>query len=346
MSATLRYGDSSVSRVLPPTGLVPGTSFFPGVSPCRGPWRLSPWGWGRRGGVSPPLSPAKIHRQHQPHPARPPASSPALKGRGQSWRYPGERRAPGCNRSGTPGCDPSKGSIRCFGGHYPGSLPRPPPTRYPQSDRAFRRCLCATSFLPIHRAALRRSRSPASSTHTPVTCASAACASPGTRRRHPDTGRASPPAEEDRHRHRPAIFPPSRPATPPENLPHPPARRAAGSTGGTLAPYGPTRTTRRSPAPLRKPAVWSPRRQVPDGYECRDIPPHAPSPQKSRLPPRFPVFPAPSPNTKPTLLNTKMQHYPKTPKNASEISPRQNIPIPLEISIIPESPQSSPGRNN
>ena len=94
----------------------------PGLSPCTGPWRLSPLGVGLTGsasaasmrnpegfeGVSPPLSRATIRRSQAP--PRPRfglllrtfgAHAPALwpiaprpSGRGQSWRYPGESRAP------------------------------------------------------------------------------------------------------------------------------------------------------------------------------------------------------------------------------------------------------------
>jgi hypothetical protein len=52
--------------------------FSSGISPCSGPWGYRPWGEGPtgRGGKPPsPVSPGSDTRN--PHPARPPASSPA-----------------------------------------------------------------------------------------------------------------------------------------------------------------------------------------------------------------------------------------------------------------------------
>jgi hypothetical protein len=66
----------------------------PGLSPCTGPWRLSPLGVGLTGrGSPPPLSRATIRRSQAPPRPRF-ALLPRPRGRGQSWRYPGESRAP------------------------------------------------------------------------------------------------------------------------------------------------------------------------------------------------------------------------------------------------------------
>ena len=59
-------------------------------------------------GETPPLSPSLKE-----------ACNPRPRGRGQSWRYPMESRAPDCNQSGTPGWDLNNVIIGCFVGHYP-----------------------------------------------------------------------------------------------------------------------------------------------------------------------------------------------------------------------------------
>jgi len=64
-----------------------------------------------------------------PHLARPPASSPAPRGGGSHGDTRWKAVPPGCNQSGTPGCDLNNVINSCFVGHYRKAVPEPPRTK-------------------------------------------------------------------------------------------------------------------------------------------------------------------------------------------------------------------------